>query len=77
MKETWQDLASAYLRGRPNLKRVYLLIDARHGLKAPDLEAMSALDEAAARLARRFPALRVLPVTGDFGAPLDARARQK
>ena len=33
MKETWQDLASAYLRGRPTLKRVCLLIDARHGVK--------------------------------------------
>ncbi|MDB5643032.1 MAG: egtD [Hyphomicrobiales bacterium] len=30
-----------------------------------------ALDEAAARLAKRFPNLRVLPVTGDFSAPLD------
>jgi GTP-binding protein len=35
------------LRGRPNLKRVYLLIDARHGLKAPDTEALDALDKAA------------------------------
>jgi GTP-binding protein len=43
----FQNLGRAYLRGRPNLKRVYLLIDARHGLKAPDQEAMAALDEAA------------------------------
>ena len=43
----FQDLGRAYLRGRPNLKRVYLLIDARHGLKAPDGEAMDALDLAA------------------------------
>ncbi len=43
----FQDLGRAYLRGRPNLKRVYLLIDARHGLKAPDGEAMDALDTAA------------------------------
>ena len=43
----FQDLGRAYLRGRPNLKRVYLLIDARHGLKPPDAEAMDALDEAA------------------------------
>ena len=43
----FQDLGRAYLRGRPNLKRVYLLIDARHGLKPPDLEAMQALDQAA------------------------------
>ncbi|MEW6597725.1 MAG: ribosome biogenesis GTP-binding protein YihA/YsxC [Pseudomonadota bacterium] len=43
----FQNLGRAYLRGRPNLKRVYLLIDARHGLKAVDKEAMEALDLAA------------------------------
>ena len=43
----FQDLARAYLRGRPSLKRVYLLIDARHGLKDPDAEALDALDRAA------------------------------
>ncbi|MFZ5668125.1 MAG: ribosome biogenesis GTP-binding protein YihA/YsxC [Pseudomonadota bacterium] len=43
----FQDLGRAYLRGRPNLKRVYLLIDARHGLKAVDGEALDALDTAA------------------------------
>jgi GTP-binding protein len=43
----FQNLGRDYLRGRPNLKRVYLLIDARHGLKAPDLEALDALDLAA------------------------------
>jgi GTP-binding protein len=43
----FQNLGRAYLRGRPNLKRVYLLIDARHGLKAVDAEALDALDLAA------------------------------
>jgi GTP-binding protein len=43
----FQDLGRAYLRGRPNLRRVYLLIDSRHGLKPPDGEAMDALDLAA------------------------------
>ncbi len=43
----FQDLGRAYLRGRANLKRVYLLIDARHGLKASDDEALDALDQAA------------------------------
>jgi len=47
MKETWQDLASAYLRGRPTLKRVCLLIDARHGVKDADRETMRNLDAAA------------------------------
>ncbi|HLK24766.1 MAG TPA: ribosome biogenesis GTP-binding protein YihA/YsxC [Caulobacteraceae bacterium] len=46
-KARFQSLGRAYLRGRPNLKRVYLLIDARHGLKTTDAEALDALDLAA------------------------------
>ena len=42
--DKFQNLGRAYLRGRPNLKRVYLLIDARHGLKSVDAEALDALD---------------------------------
>jgi GTP-binding protein len=45
--DKFQDLGRAYLRGRVNLKRVYLLIDARHGLKSVDTEALDALDVAA------------------------------
>jgi GTP-binding protein len=43
----FQNLARDYLRGRPNLRRVYLLIDARHGLKPTDSAAMDAFDLAA------------------------------
>ena len=43
----FQTLGRNYLRGRPNLKRVFLLLDSRHGLKAPDAEALDALDESA------------------------------
>jgi GTP-binding protein len=43
----FQNLGRSYLRGRPNLKRAYLLIDARHGLKDVDEEAMAAFDVAA------------------------------
>ena len=43
----FQNLGRSYLRGRPNLKRVYLLVDARHGLKDSDKEALDALDQAA------------------------------
>ena len=43
----FQNLGRDYLRGRVNLKRVYLLIDARHGLKSVDTEALDALDLAA------------------------------
>jgi len=43
----FQDLGRDYLRGRVTLKRVYLLIDARHGLKKVDDVALDALDLAA------------------------------
>ena len=43
----FQNLGRSYLRGRANLKRAYLLIDSRHGLKDVDLEAMEAFDLAA------------------------------
>jgi GTP-binding protein len=43
----FQNLGRDYLRGRPNLMRAYLLIDARHGLKSVDNEPMDALDKAA------------------------------
>ena len=43
----FQNLARDYLRGRVNLRRVLLLIDARHGLKPSDAGAMDALDLAA------------------------------
>ncbi|MEG9884614.1 MAG: ribosome biogenesis GTP-binding protein YihA/YsxC [Hyphomicrobiales bacterium] len=39
-----QELAQAYLRHRASLKRVFVLIDARHGLKAGDHEMMDRLD---------------------------------
>jgi len=45
--KAFQNLGRDYLRGRPNLMRVYLLIDARHGLKAVDAEALDAFDVAA------------------------------
>lgn len=43
----FQNLGRDYLRGRVSLKRVYLLIDGRHGLKSVDTEALDVLDEAA------------------------------
>lgn len=45
--KAWQDMVFDYLRGRPNLKRVYVLIDARHGLKEIDAEVLGVLDRAA------------------------------
>jgi GTP-binding protein len=43
----WTDLTEAYLRGRPNLRRVCLLIDARRGVVDSDRELMAMLDAAA------------------------------
>lgn len=43
----WTRLVFDYLRGRSELRRVYVLIDSRHGLKPNDLEALDVLDKAA------------------------------
>ena len=40
----WNVLMKAYLRGRPQLQRVCVLIDARHGIKPNDVEMMEMLD---------------------------------
>ncbi|MEN2494490.1 MAG: GTP-binding protein EngB [Hyphomicrobiaceae bacterium hypho_1] len=42
----WKQLISDYLRGRLMLRRVYILIDARHGLKDSDILLFKYLDEA-------------------------------
>ena len=43
----WVKLMRSYLRGRPNLRRVFVLVDGRHGLKDSDKELMTMLDETA------------------------------
>ncbi len=45
--EAWTKLVFDYLRGRVTLKRVYVLIDARHGIKKNDEAVLSLLDKAA------------------------------
>ncbi|MFN3507449.1 MAG: ribosome biogenesis GTP-binding protein YihA/YsxC [Allorhizobium sp.] len=45
--DAWTKLVFDYLRGRATLKRVYVLIDSRHGLKKNDDEVLSLLDKAA------------------------------
>jgi GTP-binding protein len=45
--DAWTEVVRGYLRGRPTLKRVLLLIDARHGLKSADEPILALLDEAA------------------------------
>jgi GTP-binding protein len=44
MVRQWQVVLKTYLRGRPNLRRVFLLIDSRHGIKSEDSEIMKMLD---------------------------------
>jgi GTP-binding protein len=45
--EAWSKLVRDYLLGRPTLRRVLLLIDARHGARSADRAMMSLMDEAA------------------------------
>ncbi len=45
--DAWTKLVFDYLRGRSTLKRVYVLIDSRHGIKKNDDEVFSLLDKAA------------------------------
>ena len=45
--ERWTRLVFEYLKGRVTLKRVYVLIDARHGIKKNDEEVLDLLDKAA------------------------------
>jgi GTP-binding protein len=45
--ERWQRLVRDYLRGRVNLRRVFVLIDSRHGIKPVDEETLTLLDETA------------------------------
>lgn len=45
--EAWTELVRDYLKGRPTLARVFVLIDARHGIKPVDTEIMDMLDKTA------------------------------
>ncbi len=45
--KAWTELIFSYLRGRPTLRCVFILIDARHGLKPSDIELMKLLDSTA------------------------------
>lgn len=45
--KNWQKLINSYLVGRATLRRIFLLIDSRHGIKKIDEEIMEMLDKAA------------------------------
>jgi GTP-binding protein len=65
---SWRELARDYLRGRPSLARVFVLVDGRHGLKESDHETMRALDGAAVSYA-------VVLTKGDEVKAVDRSAR--
>jgi GTP-binding protein len=44
---SWTRLIEDYLRGRPTLQRVFVLVDGRHGLKPADLDMLALLDQSA------------------------------
>lgn len=46
-RDAWTQLVFDYLRGRPTLRCVFILIDSRHGLKDTDIDLMNMLDETA------------------------------
>ena len=43
----WQNIMSLYLQGRPQLRRVFLMVDSRHGIKKVDEDIMEMLDKSA------------------------------
>jgi GTP-binding protein len=45
--DAWTRLVKGYLKGRPTLRRCFLLVDSRHGLKDSDRDMMKLLDQAA------------------------------
>jgi GTP-binding protein len=47
MTDEWNVLITTYLRGRPSLRRVVLLVDSRRGIMASDEEVLGLLDQAA------------------------------
>lgn len=47
IRRSWDKLILDYLKGRQNLRRVFLLIDSRHGIKQNDEEIMDILDDSA------------------------------
>jgi GTP-binding protein len=66
--KAWTALVHAFLRGRQSLARVYLLVDARHGLKDTDDAVLDTLDEAAV-------SYQVVLTKADQVKPADLEAR--
>jgi GTP-binding protein len=81
--QNWTELVFDYLRGRGNLRRVYVLIDARHGLNPNDFEVLDLLDQTAVsyqivltkadKLGKTEQAASVQTVIADIGAAIRRR----
>ena len=74
--ERWGKLTQNYLRGRADLRRVLILIDARRGLKEAEAEVMSALGEPHYAVAIRADKLKPGPLkklVADTGARIRKR----
>jgi GTP-binding protein len=65
--DRWTGLVHDYLTGRPNLARVYVLIDSRHGLKPQDREVLGYLDRAGVSYAIVLTKLDT--IKAEFGEP--------
>jgi GTP-binding protein len=75
--DQWTGLVHDYLIGRPNLARVYVLIDSRHGLKPQDREVLGYLDRAGVSYA--IVLTKIDAIKAQFGEPriLDTEAALK
>ncbi|KAG0023824.1 hypothetical protein BGZ80_007846 [Entomortierella chlamydospora] len=67
-KSTWKELIEEYLSSRKSLRRIYVMIDARHGLKAADKEFLAMLDSKS----KKF---QVVLTKCDLVTPLDLARR--
>jgi len=65
--DQWTGLVHDYLIGRPNLARVYVLIDSRHGLKPQDREVLGYLDRAGVSYA--IVLTKIDAIKAQFGEP--------
>ncbi len=73
--DQWTRLIFDYLRGRATLKRVYVLIDARHGIKVNDEEVLAMLDQAAVSYQIVLTKIDKIKTAGV--APLIARTEER
>src|SRR5271166_6094655 len=76
--ESWGRLVTDYLRGRPTLLRVFVLVDGRHGLKESDHETMRLLDASAVSYAvvlTKKDEVKAAAVAGQVASTLEGLRR--